>query len=162
MATNSRKPGKQRKAFAKAPLHVRKKFLSAPLSPDLIAKYGVKRLTVRKGDTVRIMRGEWRGHEGKVVSVDYGKIAIHVDGVTVKKADGTPVYYPVHPSNVTIINLNLTDKARRKIMERRSGKEVVVEEETKVEAPKEEVSEGEEKGENEEINKEESNSEEVS
>ncbi len=160
MAVKSRKPSKQRKAIADAPLHIRKKFLSAPLSPDLIAKYGVKRLTVRKGDTVRIMRGEWRGHEGKVVSVDYGKIAVHIDGVTVKKADGTPVYYPVHPSNVTIINLNLSDKARRKIMERRSGKEVIIEEETNVEAPEEEESEEGEK--NEEVNKEESNSEEVS
>ena len=160
MAVKSRKPSKQRKAIADAPLHIRKKFLSAPLSPDLIAKYGVKRLAVRKGDTVRIMRGEWRGHEGKVVSVDYGKIAVHIDGVTVKKADGTPVYYPVHPSNVTIINLNLSDKARRKIMERRSGKEVIIEEETNVEAPEEEESAEGEK--NEEVNKEESNSEEVS
>ncbi len=160
MAVKSRKPSKQRKAITDAPLHIRKKFLSAPLSPDLIAKYGVKRLTVKKGDTVRIMRGEWRGHEGKVVSVDYGKIAVHIDGVTVKKADGTPVYYPVHPSNVTIINLDLSDKARRKIMERRSGKEVIIEEGTSVEAPEEE--ENAEREKNEEVNKEESNSEEVS
>ncbi len=161
MAVKSRKPSKQRKAQVKAPLHIRKKFLTASLSADLIAKYGVKRLTVRKGDTIKVLRGEWRGHEGKVVSVDYDKIALHIDGVTVKKADGTPVYYPVHPSNVTIINLDLGDKARRKIMERRSGKEVVIEE-----VEKEEIPEAEEKGvENvgsEEVNKEESKTDEVS
>ena len=156
MAIKSKKPSKQRKAIAEAPLHVRKKFLTAPLSADLIAKYGVKRLTVRKGDTVRIMRGEWRGHEGKVVSVDYGKIALHVEKVTIKKADGTPVYYPIHPSNVVIINLDLSDKARRKIIERRSGREVIVEEEELQEVEEQGV--GEEGG---EIIKEESREDKV-
>ena len=153
MRVSSKKPSKQRKTFFNAPPHRRKSFLSAPLSPDLIAKYGVKRLTVRKGDTVKVLRGEWRGHEGKVVSVDYGRIALHIDGIRIKKADGTPVYYPVHPSNVMIINLDLSDKMRRKIIERRSGKEVVVEEVPESEGQGAEV---------EEVNKGESKSEEVS
>ena len=147
MVSRSKKPGKQRLSIYRAPAHIRRKFMTAKLSPDLRAKYGVKRLSIRKGDTVRIMRGEWAGHEGKVVAIDYKKIAIHVDGVTVRKADGTPVYYPIHPSNVMIIRLDLSDKRRKAIIERRKGR--VIEEE---EAP-----EAEEKA--EEVKKEESKSE---
>ncbi|MCD6324168.1 MAG: 50S ribosomal protein L24, partial [Desulfurococcales archaeon] len=139
MSVKSKKPRKQRLAVYRAPNHKRKNLLTAPVSPELRAKYGIKRLTVRKGDTVKIMRGEWKNHEGKVVSVDYQKIAIHVDGVTIRKADGTPVYYPIHPSNVMIISLDLSDKKRRAIIERRTGKEVPEEVEAKEEElPKEE------------------------
>ncbi|OYT39869.1 MAG: 50S ribosomal protein L24 [Desulfurococcales archaeon ex4484_58] len=125
--TLSSKPSKQRKALFNAPLHKLRKLFSAPLSPELREKYGVKRLPVRSGDVVRIMRGDWKGHEGKVVRVDTKKMRIYVEGVQIKKADGTPVYYPIHPSKVMIIKLDLSDKWRRKIIERRKG--VLVEEE---------------------------------
>ncbi len=117
---SSAKPSKQRKALYNAPLHLKKKLLNAPLSPELREKYGVKRLPVRKGDTVRIMRGDWKGHEGKVVRVDTKKSRIFIEGVQRKKADQTPVYYPIHPSKVMIVKLDLSDKWRKKIIERRA------------------------------------------
>jgi len=126
----SKKPRKQRLAQINAPHHVRRKFMTAKLVRELRDKLGIKRLPVRKGDVVRIVRGEWTGHEGKVVAVDYEKIALHIDGVTIKKADGTPVYYPIHPSNVMIVKLDLSDKLRKKIIERRKrGLETIAEEE---------------------------------
>ncbi len=128
MLTESAKPSKQRKAFFNAPLHRRQKFMTAPLSPELREKYGIRRLPVRSGDTVRVMRGKWAGHEGKVVKVDLKNIRIHVEGVQIKKADGTPVYYPLHPSKVMIISLNLSDPRRREIIERKKAKKSLVEE----------------------------------
>jgi len=146
MALKSKKPGKQRLAQINAPLHVRRKFMTAKLVRELREKLGIKRLPVRKGDVVRVVRGEWTGHEGKVVAVDYEKVALHIDGVTIKKADGTPVYYPIHPSNVMIVKLDLSDKLRKKVIERRKGRpEAVVEEkktEEVVEEHKEEAKEG--------------------
>jgi len=65
------------------------------------------------------MRGDWKGHEGKVVKVDLKRVAIYVEGVTVKKADGTERYYPIHPSKVMIVKLGEIDEVRRKIIERR-------------------------------------------
>ncbi len=118
--TSSAKPSKQRKTLFNAPLHLRHKLFNAPLSPELREKYGVKRLPVRKGDTVRIMRGDWKGHEGKVVRVDLKRVRIYVEGVQRKKADQTPVYYPIHPSKVMIVKLDLSDKWRKKIIERRA------------------------------------------
>ncbi|MEM0037699.1 MAG: 50S ribosomal protein L24 [Zestosphaera sp.] len=129
------KPSKQRLQIYRAPPHLRRKFMCAKLSEELREKLGVKRLYVRTGDVVRVLRGDWRGHEGKVVKVDYEEIALHIEGVTIKKADGTPVYYPVHPSKVMIIKLDLSDKKRSKMVERKGGKpEEVKKEEVKAES----------------------------
>ncbi len=127
--TLSSKPSKQRKALYNAPLHKLHKLMNAPLSRDLRDKYGVKRLPVRTGDVVRILRGDWKGHEGKVTRVDLKRNRIYIEGVQIKKADGTPIYYPIHPSKVMIIKLDLSDKWRRKIIERRKGVFETIEEE---------------------------------
>jgi len=134
--TKSKQPRKQRKAYYNAPLHARQKLVTAPLSKELQEKYGVKRLPVRKGDKVRILRGDFRGKEGEVARVDLKRLVIYVDGVTITKADGTPVFRPIHPSNVVIVSLKLDD-SRKALIERRGRK---VEEE---EAPGGEASEQE-------------------
>ncbi len=117
--TESRQPRKQRKALFNAPLHKRQKLVSAPLSPELRERYGVRSLPVRKGDEVLIMRGDWKGQKGKVARVDLKRMRIYIEGITVKNARGEPRYYPIHPSNVMIVNLNLDDKRRKEIIERR-------------------------------------------
>ncbi len=63
-------PGKQRKKLFNAPAHLRHKLMAAPLSNELAASRGAKTLPVRKGDTVRIQRGDNKGFEGKVSRVD--------------------------------------------------------------------------------------------
>ena len=124
MGTRSSQPRKQRLAYYTAPLHIRHKFFNAKLAPELAKELGVKRLPVRKDDVVRILRGDWAGHEGKVIDVDLRRVRIHVEGVTVKRADGTPVPYPIHPSKVVIIKLGKADKVREKIIRRRKAGEV--------------------------------------
>ena len=63
-------PKKQRKRLFNAPAHIRHKLMAAPLSSEIAASRGVKTLPVRKGDTVRIERGDNKGFEGKVSRVD--------------------------------------------------------------------------------------------
>jgi large subunit ribosomal protein L24 len=141
--TESKQPRKQRLALLQAPLHIRQKLMTAPLSKELREKYGVKRLPVRKGDKVRIVRGDFKGHEGKVVKVDLKRLRIYVEGVTVKRQDGTPRFVPIHPSKVVIIDLDLSDKWRKAIIERRRGSVKVEEEKAGTEEKKAETSEGE-------------------
>jgi len=86
---------------------------SAPLSPSLKATHNVKSLPVRMGDSVRVMRGDRKGLEGKVAKVDRKKYRINVEGITREKVDGTAIQIPIHPSKVMITNLNLDDKWRR-------------------------------------------------
>jgi len=112
-----KKPGKQRKLLYNAPAHLRHKLMAAPLSPELIASKGVKTLPVRKGDTVRIMRGDHKGFEGKISRMDLKNYRIYVEGLTREKVDGTTIFVPVHPSKAMIRNLNLDDKWRKAILE---------------------------------------------
>ena len=114
-------PGKQRKRLFNAPAHIRHKLMSAPLSHELTASRGAKTLPVRKGDTILIKRGDNKGFEGKISRVDLKAFRIYVEGLTREKVDGTNIFLPVHPSKVEIRNLNLDDKWRKNILERKQA-----------------------------------------
>jgi large subunit ribosomal protein L24 len=133
------KPTKQRKMLYQAPDHIRYKLFAAPLSPELRASHGVKTLPVRSGDSVRIMRGDQKGFEGKITSITRKKYRIFVEGLTREKVDGTTIFVPVHPSKVMITRLNLDDKWRKKILERKKAARKKVEE--VAEKPPKEVAE---------------------
>jgi len=122
------KPAKQRKLLYQAPDHVRYKRLAAPLSPDLRATHMAKAVPVRSGDTVRIMRGDHRGFEGKITRIDRREYRVYVEGLTREKADGTTIFVPIHPSKVMITRLNLDDKWRKKILERKKETREKIEE----------------------------------
>jgi large subunit ribosomal protein L24 len=112
-------PGKQRKRLFNAPAHIRHKLMSAPLSHELTVSKGAKTLPVRKGDTILIKRGDNKGFEGKVSRVDLKAFRIYIEGLTREKVDGTNIFIPIHPSKVEIGNLNLDDKWRKNILERK-------------------------------------------
>jgi len=112
------KPGKQRKMFFNAPLHKKRKWIAAHLEENLLLKYDKRAVPVVKGDTVRVMRGSFRGHEDKVVRVNVKKGYLEIEGITMSKADGNKIAKPIHPSNVMITKLNLTDRWRRSKLER--------------------------------------------
>lgn len=114
----SMKPRKQRKQLYNAPLHKKRKLIAAHLQENLLLKYDKRSVPVVKGDTVRVMRGSFRGHEDKIVKVNVKKRNVHIEGITMSKADGNKIAKPIHASNVIITKLNLTDKWRRKKLER--------------------------------------------
>ena len=110
---SSIQPRKQRKARYDAPLHVRRQQLAAHLSEELLLKYNRRSIPVVTGDEVKVLRGSFKGETGKVVDVDTKHRNLIIEGVTIKKADGTDVPRPVDPSNVLITKLNLDDARRR-------------------------------------------------
>ncbi|MDT7867363.1 MAG: 50S ribosomal protein L24 [Acidilobus sp.] len=118
----SPKPKVQRKAFYNAPLHLRHKLASAHLSRELRDKLGIRSLPVVVGDRVMIMKGDHKGKTGKVAEVDLKGLWVKVEGITRKKADGTEVLVKFRPWNLLILDLNLKDKWRRRIIERRGGR----------------------------------------
>jgi len=117
--TASAKPRKQRKALYTMPHHLRHKLLTAPLSRELREKYGFRNLPVRTGDRVRVMRGDYKGIEGKVIRVDRERGRVYIDTVTRKKVDGSTVNVPIHASKVMIVELDLSDRWRKRIIERK-------------------------------------------
>merc|ERR1712010_61580 len=107
-----------RKAHFNAPSSVRRKIMSAHLNKELIQKYHVKSMPIRKDDEVIVVRGINRGREGKVIQVYRKKYVIHIERVTREKSNGSTVNVGIHPSNVMITKLKL-DKDRRAILDRK-------------------------------------------
>jgi len=116
----SSKARNQRRIRANAPVHIKRKMLSAHLSNDLRKEYGKRAARVCVGDTVLVLRGaeDIRGAEGKVVGVDTDNGRITVEGITIAQADKTEVARPVHASNVVITKLNLDDAWRKDALKR--------------------------------------------
>lgn len=108
----SKKPSKARKNRANAPLHRKQNMLASPLSKELRNKYGKRSLQIRKGDKVRIMRGDHKGAEGEMEKANLNKGKIYITGIKAKKTDGTEKPKPIDPSNVMITELELSDKKR--------------------------------------------------
>jgi large subunit ribosomal protein L24 len=117
----SKKPRKQRKFLYNAPLHLRRKMISAHLSKELREKYKRRSFPLRKGDEVKVMRGEFKGTIGKIVRIDTKEYKVYVDSVKKKRSIGTEYLVPLSPSNLMITKLNLDDKYRVKMLERGKG-----------------------------------------
>ena len=114
----SKQPRKQRKYRVNAPLHLRHKAVSANLSKELKTKYKRKSFPLRKGDTVKIMIGEFKKKTGKISIVNLIKMRIAIEGIQKQKKDGTKVNVYFNPSNLQITELNLEDKERDKALRR--------------------------------------------
>lgn len=119
MHIKTKQPRKQRRLLYQASSHIRHKLMSSHLSDELRKQYGFRSLPIRTGDVIMVMRGDHKGHTGKVIRVNNKKYRIYIEGLVRKKADGSEVFIPVHPSKVQIIKLNLDDKWRKKIIERK-------------------------------------------
>jgi len=106
------KPPKQRKDIYEAEGQKLRRLLAAPLSDELRKLQGRRSYPVRKGDTVKIVRGDFAGVEGKVNDVDTHGRRLFVEGVTREMTSGTSTNVSVHSSKVIITKLNLDDKWR--------------------------------------------------
>lgn len=115
----SKKPRKQRKFVRNAPLNIKQKLLSANLSKDLRLTHKKRSLNLRSGDKVKVMRGQFKGKIGTVDRVSLKHSRVYVVGVEVAKKEGGKSLYPLHPSNLSIIELKLEDKKRKKSLERK-------------------------------------------
>jgi len=127
-----------------APLHLASKQLSAPLSDELQEKYRQSSARVIEGDSVKVMRGEFKGIEGKVTNVSTEKRGIAIEGIKREKLKGGSVDIYIHPSNVMITTLNLEDKWRQSRLEGQKPKTVKpqqLQEPKEVEKPKESAQE---------------------
>ena len=123
MMTKSTKARKQRKARYNAPLHKKRRMVSAHLDSALMSEYNVRSVPVRKGDTVKVVRGneDFRKIESKVARVDVKNLKIIVENVTVAKADGTQKPKPIDPSDVVITKLDLSDPWRKEKLDSLKG-----------------------------------------
>ena len=94
------------------PKHVRDAMICSSLADNLREQYTRKSVRVKKGDNVRVMRGEYSGIEGKIEKVNTQRGTLAIEGVQREKVRGGNVKVQIHASNVQIIGLKLEDKLR--------------------------------------------------
>ncbi len=116
----SSQPRKQRKYRANAPLHLRKKFVNVNLSKSLREKQGKRNLQLKKGDVVKIMKGKFKGKTGKVLEIKLRDSRITIEGIQVKKQDGSKANVRLQSSNLQITELS----ERRNVKTAKPKKEV--------------------------------------
>ena len=87
------------------------------LSEELRERHGKRSVRPRVGDTVKIVRGEFKDIEGKITKVNPKEGWVNVDGVTREKLKGGTAPVPIYSSNVVVTALVLEDKLRKKKLE---------------------------------------------
>jgi large subunit ribosomal protein L24 len=113
----TRQPHKERTRKRNAPLHERHDQVRATLADDLREEYGQRSVRVNAGDTVEVLRGDHAGEEAEVIAVDLAEEVVHVEDVTVEKADGEEVPRPLDASNLRVTDLDLDDERRQARLE---------------------------------------------
>src|SRR3990172_7494735 len=108
----SKRPGKQRKYKARMPMHLRRKLLGANLSKELRKKYGKRSMPLKKGDVVKVMRGKFSKKTGKIIAVNGKRLKVEIEGLQIKKQDGSKANIRFTPSILQITELNTEDKKR--------------------------------------------------
>ena len=119
----SKQPRKQRKYIANAPISIKRKLLSVTLAKELREKYNKRNLVPVKGDVVKIIKGKFKNKQGKVLEIFVKRQKIYLEGIQVKKQDGSKVNVPLRPANLKIIELKLEDKKRIKTINKESKEE---------------------------------------
>lgn len=135
----SKQPRKQRKKVYKAPLHRRQKLLVATLDKKLRKKFNKRSMPLRKGDKVEVLRGSFKGIRSNVRDVDLKRLKVTLEDVKREKVEGTEVHIFLNPSNLKIIDPDMSDKKRQKIVKRVKGEFEVKKKEKKKEVKKEKI-----------------------
>lgn len=121
-----------------ATFHTRSKQLGSQLSEDLRKKYGKKSVRVIEGDSIKIVRGEFKGVDGKISKVSTKKSSVAVEGVKKEKTKGDKFDVYIHTSNLLVTGLNTEDKWRiAKLEGKKPSEKPTAIEKTKKEATKE-------------------------
>lgn len=107
------KPTKMRNNLIyQATFQTKSKQLGSALSKELHKKYGKRSVRVIEGDSVKILRGEFKGVEGKVSKVSTQKSSVAIEGVKKEKTKGDKFDVYIHTSNLVVTSLNTEDKWR--------------------------------------------------
>ncbi len=131
------KPTKMRNLMVyRATYQTKSKQLGSALSKDLQKKYGKRSVRVVEGDNVKIVRGEFKGVDGKVSKVSPQKSSIAIEGIKKEKTKGDKFDVYIHTSNLVVTSLNSGDSWRMAKLEGKDPKKQPKKVPTK-DAPKE-------------------------
>lgn len=110
-------------------MHLKRKFVSVNLSKELRKKEGKRNIPIRKNDKVKICRGKFKGKEGKILEVNLKKSKVIIEGIQVKKMDGSKANVKMQPSNLQIIEL--TERRSKQIKENKKNEKETIKKDVK-------------------------------
>ena len=119
----------------RASLRTRSNQLGSALSKDLQKKYGKRSIRVVEGDTIKVVRGEYKDVDGKVAHVSTQANSVAIEGIKKEKGQGDKFDVLIHTSNVVVTALNTDDSWRISKLEGKQPK--LVSKQPKEEKPKE-------------------------
>ena len=99
----TRQPRKKRLALYEAGLNEKRKALRMHLSRELRKKMKKRSALPKKGDKVKVLRGEFRKREAKIVEVDVGAGKVYLEGVVAKRQGGKEMPAAIEPSNCMLV-----------------------------------------------------------
>ena len=88
------------------------KQLGSALSKDLHKKYGKRSVRVIEGDSIKIVRGEFKGVDGKISKISTQKSSVSIEGIKKEKTKGDKFDVYIHTSNLVVTSLNTGDRWR--------------------------------------------------
>ena len=107
------KPSKMRnKMIYLATFQTRSKQLGSALSKDLQKKYGKRSVRVNEGDSIKIVRGEFKGVDGKIAKISPQKNSVTIEGIKKEKTKGDKFDVYIHTSNLLVTSLNSENRWR--------------------------------------------------
>lgn len=125
------KPSKMRnKMIYLATFQTRSKQLGSALSKDLQKKYGKRSVRVNEGDSIKIVRGEFKGVDGKIAKVSPQKNSVTIEGIKKEKTKGDKFDVYIHTSNLLVTSLNSENRWRIAKLEGKDPKKTPAKEET--------------------------------
>ncbi len=130
------KPTKVRnQQIYRAPYAVKSKQSGSNLSKEIRKKYGRRSVRVVIGDSVKVIRGEYNGIDGKVTKVSIMKNSVAIEGIKREKLKGEKIDVYIPASNILVTGLNTDDHWRKTTLEGKKPK--LTPKEPKPEKPKE-------------------------
>ncbi len=106
----------------KASLFARSKLLCSHLSKDLQKKYSKRSIRIIEGDTVKILRGEYKGVTGKITRISTEKNGAAIEGIKKEKLKGGNLDVFIHASNLLVTDIGTEDPWRQNKLEGKPAK----------------------------------------
>jgi len=117
------KPTKMRnRMIYRATFQTKSKQLGSALSKNLHKKYGKRSVRVIEGDSVTIVRGEFKGVDGKISRISIQKNSVAIEGIKKEKSKGEKFDVYIHTSNLLVTSLNTGEKWRMAKLEGKDPK----------------------------------------
>jgi len=130
-------PRRQRRAVFEATTAERRRRMTVPLSRELRTRFHRRSIPLRKGDTVRVMKGSYIGREERVQKISHRDYSVTLDNVTLKSGEEKLKPLPIRTNHLLIVRLNLADEWRREALKVRADELTPEERGEPVETPEE-------------------------